>query len=71
MSRPNARAAKEEPLDDQVKRLLVRCKGQWRALSDDTGISYSWITKFAQGHITNPGYARLVALRDHLVAALA
>lgn len=62
------RALSQEPLDQQVRRLLNSRKGQWKVIAAATGISYSWVAKFAQGHISNPGYQRLRNLRNHLVA---
>lgn len=44
--------------------LLIR-KGQWPEISRQTGCSYSWITKFAQGRIRNPGAAALETLDEH------
>lgn len=29
-------------------------KGDWVALAAESGVSYSWMTKFAQGHIPDP-----------------
>jgi hypothetical protein len=28
-------------------------------------LDYSWLTKFAQGKIPNPGYAKISVLADH------
>lgn len=39
-----------------------RHKGDWVALAAESGVSYSWLTKFAQGHIPNPGIATLAKL---------
>ena len=36
-----------------------RHKGDWVALASESGVSYSWLTKFAQGHIPNAGIATL------------
>ena len=37
-------------------------KGDWVSLAAESGVSYSWLTKFAQGHIPNPGLATLTKL---------
>lgn len=46
-------------LTSQVIRRLQAVKGSWRAVAEDTGVSYSWLCKFAQGHISNPGARRI------------
>jgi transcriptional regulator with XRE-family HTH domain len=58
-------------LDRDVRRLIDLHRGQWKAIEQATGVSYSWLSKFARGKITNPGYATLkrlhVLLREHPV----
>lgn len=39
-----------------------RHKGDWVSLAAESGVSYSWLTKFAQGHIPNPGIGTLSKL---------
>lgn len=34
-------------------------RGQWKAIAPSSGVSYSWLSKFARGCIDNPGYATL------------
>lgn len=51
----------------ETLRLLELRRGQWMAVCNATGLSYSWLTKLAQGQITNPTIQRLQALHDHLV----
>lgn len=49
-------------IDLNPESLLVQLrerKGQWPSVAERTGVSYSWITKFAQGRIPNPGVATL------------
>lgn len=60
----------DESLDTEVMKLLADRKGEWQAIAKDTasGVSYSWLSKFANGHIDNPGYATLRTLRDYLRA---
>jgi hypothetical protein len=52
-------------IQDVKKRLMAR-KGDWLEISKSAGISYSWIVKFADDQITNPGYLTLLKLRSHL-----
>jgi len=54
-------------LDTEVLLSLERRKGEWKRIADESGVSYSWISKFANGHIPNPGFQTLVGLRDYLV----
>lgn len=49
-------------LDQLVSDLLKARKGDWMAISKDSGVSYSWLSKFVNGHISNPGYATLSKL---------
>lgn len=53
----------------EVTRLLEQRRGEWQQIAADTasGVSYSWLSKFANGHIDNPGYVTLKTLRDYLL----
>lgn len=42
--------------DKEVQALLVKRRGKFREIAERTGISYSWLSKFASGHISNPGF---------------
>ena len=53
-------------LDQIVLQLLNARRGDWQAVSDASGVSYSWLSKFLNGHIDNPGYATLTKLHDCL-----
>lgn len=55
-----------KPLDIEVRDLLIAKKGDWKAVADQSGVSYSWLSKFVNGHIDNPGYAKLAALQKQL-----
>lgn len=57
--------AVKESLLDKVKRQVAEAKGGLNKVAEDTGVSYSWITKFHQGHIQNPGYNTLVMLANY------
>ena len=50
----------------QLKALLVRRRGDWAEIAAGSGVSYSWLSKFANGHIPNPGFATLCKLHDYL-----
>lgn len=50
---------------DFVRESLNNNKGTWPAVCEETGLDYSWLTKFAQGKIPNPGYQRVDALAKH------
>lgn len=53
-------------LDQIVRDLLANRKGDWQALSQASDVSYSWLSKFFNGHIPNPGFATLKKLHDEL-----
>lgn len=53
-------------LDQIILGLLEARRGDWQAVSKASGISYSWLSKFANGHIENPGYSTLKKLFDAL-----
>ncbi|CAB3660248.1 hypothetical protein LMG26696_03332 [Achromobacter pulmonis] len=45
-----------------VRSQLLARKGSWPAICEEAGVSYSWLTKYAQGKITNPGSRQLEAV---------
>lgn len=45
-----------------VRSKLLARKGSWPAICEEAGVSYSWLTKYAQGKITNPGSRQLEAV---------
>ncbi|NLZ10865.1 hypothetical protein [Neopusillimonas aromaticivorans] len=47
---------------ESIREQLQARKGDWPKICAETGISYWWITKFAQGRIGNPGVRHLEAL---------
>jgi transcriptional regulator with XRE-family HTH domain len=59
----------EATLDIEVRRLLEARKGDWQSVAAKTDVSYSWLSKFFNGHIENPGYQTLKKLHEYLVAA--
>jgi transcriptional regulator with XRE-family HTH domain len=56
-------------LDTLVRAALVRNKGEWQTIADESGVSYSWLSKFVNGHIDNPGYMTLKKLHEYLSAS--
>ncbi|UVH54693.1 hypothetical protein NWF24_17760 [Variovorax paradoxus] len=51
-----------QPLDVEVRELLGSRKGEWQLIASQSGISYSWLSKFFNNHIDNPGYQTLRSL---------
>lgn len=51
-----------------VRTELLARKGDWPEMCRQTGISYWWLTKFAQGRIDNPGVVKLERLVEHFAA---
>jgi transcriptional regulator with XRE-family HTH domain len=53
-------------LDDQIRRLLNKRRGDWPRIAAASGVSYSWLTKLAQGTLANPSYMRLERVLEQL-----
>ena len=53
-------------LDSDVRAALELRKGDWLAVAKGSGVSYSWISKFMNGHIDNPGFSTLKSLHAYL-----
>lgn len=51
--------AMRTPIQLRVKTKLNARRGDWPAISEQSGVSYSWIEKFANGRIPNPGVLTL------------
>lgn len=58
--------AMKHDLDTQLKARLSRVKGDWPVIAQKSGLSYSWVCKFAVGQISNPGYETLRKLSSAL-----
>lgn len=56
-------------LDRDVRPLLEARKGDWKSVAAQARVSYSWLSKFANGHIRNPGFATLNRLHAALAPA--
>jgi transcriptional regulator with XRE-family HTH domain len=50
-------------LDTEVHDLLAKRVGSWPAVAQNSGVSYSWLSKFFNGHIPNPGVETLKKIR--------
>jgi|GEM_PF-2409547 len=51
---------------DRVRRMLNERKGQWRLIAKQCDVSYSWLTKLAQGVNQNPTINKLERLDSYL-----
>ncbi|QTD88901.1 hypothetical protein [Burkholderia anthina] len=52
-----------------IRTELLARKGDWPRISQETDISYWWLTKFAQGRIENPGVRVLEKLQQYFATA--
>lgn len=43
--------------------------GRWPQICQETGLDYSWLTKFAQGKIADPGYSKIMTLAKYFRSA--
>lgn len=55
-------------LDEQVRAGLCSRRGDWLQIAQAADVSHSWISKFVNRRIPNPGYATLTKLHDQLQA---
>ncbi|WP_421885183.1 hypothetical protein [Methylibium sp.] len=53
-------------LDEHVRAALTARKGDWPRIAERAEVSHSWLSKFVNGHISNPGYATLKRLHEFL-----
>ncbi len=59
----NTRA--DTALDVQVKALLEKSdRSEWHEIAERAEVSHSWLYKFVNGHIDNPGYKTLTRLKS-------
>lgn len=56
-------------LDAQLREALESRRGDWPAISERSQVSYSWLSKFVNGHIPNPGYETLKKLHAAITPA--
>lgn len=52
--------------DDAIRVHLVSCKGDWLEIAKQAGVSHSWMSKFVNNRIPNPGLRTLERLADAL-----
>ena len=53
-------------LPEVVRALLLERRGEWPVVAKQAKVSHSWISKFVNGHIPNPGYATLSRLHENM-----
>lgn len=58
-------------LDTLVRLELERRRGDWQTVAVAAEVSYSWLSKFVNGHIDNPGYETLKRLHTYLQSSKA
>lgn len=51
-----------------IRSALNRRKGEWPTMCKATGLSYGWITKFAQGKIADPGIRKAEKVQAYMAA---
>lgn len=56
-------------LDEQVRAALKARKGDWLRIAEQARVSHSWLSKFVNGRIENPGFATLRRLHLLLIDA--
>lgn len=54
----------EHPAVANARELLNKCRGNWAAVEKQSGVSYSWLSKFARAEINNPTIDTLQAVQD-------
>ena len=57
----------EKTLDIEIKAVLESRRGDWASIAKQAEVSYSWLSKFVNGHIPNTGYATLKRLHGCLL----
>lgn len=54
------------PLPDLVRAQLLERRGEWPNIAKQADVSHSWISKFVNKRIPNPGYATLARLSEFM-----
>ena len=57
------------PLPDLVRAQLLERRGEWPNIAKQADVSHSWISKFVNKRIPNPGYATLARLNEFMNSA--
>jgi len=52
----------------RIRASLQSRRGDWPTICSRTGLSYWWLTKFAQGRIAEPGLSKIERLQADLDA---
>lgn len=47
---------------------LAARRGTWREICAETGLSYWWLTAFAQGRFDEPGLSKIERLQRYIAA---
>lgn len=55
-------------LETVLRDLLTERKGFWADITEATNVSHSWLSKFVNGHIPNPGYGTMKKVHEHLTS---
>ncbi len=55
-----------EIIINNLKAELIKIRGNRRVFCDKTGIGYDWVSKFANGHISDPGIRTIERLQNAL-----
>lgn len=56
----------DSDIDTVVREALKKARGDWLAIAEESRVSYSWLSKFVNGHINNPGFQTLKKLSECL-----
>lgn len=56
-----------DTIEDELKTLLKARRNDWRDIIALSNVSYSWLWKFVNGDIPNPGVQTLRDVRDALM----
>jgi transcriptional regulator with XRE-family HTH domain len=65
----DSRMSKPVPVNEtEIKTLLEGRRGDWSAIASSSGVSHSWLSKFVNGHIDNPGINTLRKVRTAIAA---
>jgi hypothetical protein len=52
-------------MTEKARKYVKSLRGEWPRLCAETGLSYHWVCKFAQGVIKNPSAAFVEKLQKH------
>lgn len=55
----------QEKMLDSVVAYLQTVKGRWPQIAKETGLTYDWIVRVADGRISDPGVQKIQLLYDY------